>query len=1053
MKNTMTRMLSMLLCLVLCLTMMPAALASEADVPAEAPVAEEILTGDDAPAEEPAEETPAEEPVEETPAEEPVEETPAEEPVEETPAEEPVEETPAEEPVEETPAEEPVEETPDEEPVEETPDEEPVEETPDEEPAEEPAEIGGTITAPLEHATAPESPLSPEELLNGYAQQELDSLKPQGATIQSNLGGNLTGPAKVVYTQAKALAKNVAAGSQTSTVLTIPASTVFGKTTMTEADLGVPITVDGSFNYDIFTILNEMAMTGVVDCLLIDCPYDLYWFDKTYGYNYGVGSLSYNSTSVTLNGDFTLRFAVNADYAPGNKTGGNEISTSYGTLVQKAVNNAKQIVSTASSYTDYNKLVYYRNRICALTEYNTPAAQGSYTYNYGNPWQLIWVFDGDTSTKVVCEGYAKAFQYLCDLSTFSGFITCYSVYGDCGGAHMWNVISMPDGKNYLVDVTNCDGSSVGAPDKLFLVGYKSASGSYSGKTMAYTFAPNSYSLTYTYDTDLYDIFTQKQLTLSSTNYDPNYTPGAIQPVISSIANTATGVKITWGAVSGAAKYAVYRKMDGESKYSRYTVTTATSYTDKNTVNGKFYYYRIWCMDDSGNLAGEWSNARGITCNSQVSPTISSIANTSAGVKITWGAMSGAAKYAVYRKMEGESKYSRYTITTATSYTDKNVVNGSFYYYRIWGMNSSGSLLGAWSNARGITANIPVTAAISSIANTASGVKLTWNAVPGAAKYAVYRKAEGQSSYSRYTVTAATSYTDKNVTNGTFYYYRLWCLDSSGKTMGSMSATRGITANIPKTTYRALLVGETYEGNTANINPLPGIDLDVNNMSATLRGMSKMSWSITSRMDPTRAQIRSMISTAASQADSDDVTLFYYSGHGYVESGAYYAGALLTYDDYAITMSDLASWLSAIPGKVVVLLDSCGSGAAIRTSAGKEVVAFDPVAFNASVINAFAAADTAAKAGDLATSKFYVMTASDYDQVSYATNYGSYFTLGVAASAGYDGRAGSWSSTMLGDTNNNNILTLNESYIYTRSYVGPSDVQVYPANSSFAFLYK
>ena len=52
---------------------------------------------------------------------------------------------------------------------------------------------------------------------------------------------------------------------------------------------------------------------------------------------------------------------------------------------------------------------------------------------------------------MVCEGYSKAFQYLCDLSSFSSSkINAYCVSGD---NHMWNLVTMDDGRNYLVDVT------------------------------------------------------------------------------------------------------------------------------------------------------------------------------------------------------------------------------------------------------------------------------------------------------------------------------------------------------------------------------------------------------------------------------------------------------------------------------------------------------------------------------------------------------------------------------------------------------------------------
>ena len=127
------------------------------------------------------------------------------------------------------------------------------------------------------------------------------------------------------------------------------------------------------------------------------------------------------------------------------------------------------IVDEYSSASDYDKLCGYKEEICGLVSYNDPAAQGG--FSYGNPWQMIWVFDGDPDTTVVCEGYSKAFKYLCDQSDFSGDISCITATGTMdGGDHMWNIVNMEDGCNYLVDVTNCDEGTVGAPDQLFLVG-------------------------------------------------------------------------------------------------------------------------------------------------------------------------------------------------------------------------------------------------------------------------------------------------------------------------------------------------------------------------------------------------------------------------------------------------------------------------------------------------------------------------------------------------------------------------------------------------------
>ena len=63
---------------------------------------------------------------------------------------------------------------------------------------------------------------------------------------------------------------------------------------------------------------------------------------------------------------------------------------------------------------DYGKLCYFRDAICSLTDYNHEAVADKV---YGDPWQLVWVFDGKPNTKVVCEGYAKAFQYLAGMAT------------------------------------------------------------------------------------------------------------------------------------------------------------------------------------------------------------------------------------------------------------------------------------------------------------------------------------------------------------------------------------------------------------------------------------------------------------------------------------------------------------------------------------------------------------------------------------------------------------------------------------------------------------
>ena len=225
----------------------------------------------------------------------------------------------------------------------------------------------------------------------------------------------------------------------------------------------------------------QFSSGAIMNALLRDCPYDLYWFDKT---ETGGTSTSYSVdlSGQELNGvvtwteavitDLTFTFRVSEDYKSAENTVTSDVSR-----VTTARNNALAVVSANASKSPYEKLLAYKNYICEATAYNHAAADDDST-PYGDPWQLISVFDGDPDTTVVCEGYSKAFQYLCDL----GGLDCISASGTMSGGtgsgrHMWNVVTL-ESENYLVDVTNCDEGTIGAPDKLFLVGAPYENGGY-----------------------------------------------------------------------------------------------------------------------------------------------------------------------------------------------------------------------------------------------------------------------------------------------------------------------------------------------------------------------------------------------------------------------------------------------------------------------------------------------------------------------------------------------------------------------------------------------
>ncbi len=267
------------------------------------------------------------------------------------------------------------------------------------------------------------------------------------------------------------------------------------KTQWTNAELGVE---DLDCDALLGSFLAHFQVKKLMDALMNDLPFELYWYDKTAGYSYTPiatsSSQEQNDVKLVIKG---MRFAFKvsedyqaADYSAAAPTVNTQKAQAVYTTVQA---NAASVVNAAKHYSDYKKLEHYRDEICELVEYatvddNTP---------YGDPWQLVSVFDGDPATNVVCEGYAKAFQYLCDLTDFTEDVTCYLAKGlmaggTGAGAHMWNVVVMEDGKSYLVDITNSDQGSIGAGGGLFLAG---AAGSIAN---GYTFDISGQGVKFTY---------------------------------------------------------------------------------------------------------------------------------------------------------------------------------------------------------------------------------------------------------------------------------------------------------------------------------------------------------------------------------------------------------------------------------------------------------------------------------------------------------------------------------------------------------------------------
>ena len=526
------------------------------------------------------------------------------------------------------------------------------------------------------------------------------------------------------------------------------------------------------------TLPDQTSANKVWQALLADLPYALYWHDKTVGIGY-----SYIPDNGWKN--ITFKFAVAAEFR------GDSLYTTNIPNVPAAVAAAKQVVSANRGKTDYDKLQAYRQYICDQVSYNFSINKDT---AYGNPWQLLWVFDGNASTNVVCEGYAKAFKYLCDLTEESngwiGSVETLDVTGTMNGdRHMWNVVRI-NGTNYLADVTNCDQGTVGYPTELFLCGIQT-----NGSSMYH----QDTKTTYIYDTDTRNSFKAADLAVSAAGFDPGAATVPANVKLVSAKVVGGGIQVTWNEADGAVKYKVYRKDAMNTVWKVIAIVTGTSYVDKSAAAGVTYSYTVRGVDADGELSPGFDRT-GVSATipkptAPANVTLGDAKVVTGGIQVTWNEADGAAKYKVYRKDAANTVWKVIATVTGTSYTDKTAKIGTKYNYTVRGVAADGKTLSPGFDRTGVSATISAPTNVKLVGAKAvnGGIQVTWQQANGAVKYKVYRKDTANTDWKVIATVSSASYVDRTTKIGTKYTYTVRGVAADGKTLSPGYDKTGVSA--------------------------------------------------------------------------------------------------------------------------------------------------------------------------------------------------------------------------------------------------------------------
>ncbi len=636
------------------------------------------------------------------------------------------------------------------------------------------------VTVPVAEDELPDS----DELFAGYVEKVFYEGLNDGISTYGNLGEQrLQGEYnKKIYATLKEKVKEVAAGKETNTIFKI---SLQGITSAAGGKIDIP---------------------SIMQYLLMDCPYELYWFDKTKG-------VGVTGSGLTV----TISFAVADEYKAGDYTVSSNLAT-----VHTAAENARRIVEKYEGQSDYEKMVGYRKEICDLVSYNTDAAKP--TTPYGNPWQLIWVFDKDATTNVVCEGYAKAFQYLCDMSDFAN-ATCYTVtgtmYGATGaGPHMWNIVTL-GGKNYLVDVTNCDEGTVGADDKLFLAG---ADGSISSGYIV------NGSVGYIYDKEQILLYDNTILTLSNSKYIPktSFTVNASQnrtitygdsvnaAHIKGSAATKNGTVVP-GSFSWASDVTTYGNAGSKTLRAIFTPTDTNTY-DSMAVNVQI---TVTPADYQVTVPSSQKVTSGVGTFTQ--PVFTGVNNEAVKGTLNYTYNNQTMNYESLKTALSKLAASTVTVEYSFTATDSNYKNaaktGTLTFTIEQGPGNenntddnnstdtdSGVLEGSGNNT---DTGIYGTRLLTANPTTFNTIMLNWDAVAGAKSYEIFYSTSPNSGFKRLANVKKTFYKFSKAKCGVTYYFQMRVCQKGVKSefgpisYGKTALTGSTTLQVKKTTYNSV----------------------------------------------------------------------------------------------------------------------------------------------------------------------------------------------------------------------------------------------------------
>ncbi len=143
------------------------------------------------------------------------------------------------------------------------------------------------------------------------------------------------------------------------------------------------------------------------------------------------------------------------------------------------------------------------------------------------------------------------------------------------------------------------------------------------------------------------------------------------------------INLSWTPAIGAGGYTVYRSTSLTGTYSIVGNVTTSNYINTGLGFNTTYYYKVRSYYLVNGVKNYGMMSEPVSAKTVLStPTVTSSNLSTTSIKLSWGAISGASGYEVYRSTTSTGTYALQGTVTTNTYSKTSLVRGTVYYYKV-----------------------------------------------------------------------------------------------------------------------------------------------------------------------------------------------------------------------------------------------------------------------------------------------------------------------------------------------------------------------------------